>query len=68
MSQAFTRGEGTGALSRQVIDADDVTEVAATESPPIKEESSIIFGKPEQRQNPWEVRQNSKILYWQSLH
>jgi len=51
-----------------VIDADGVTEVATTESPPSKEESSIIFGKPKQGQNTWEVRQNSKILYWQSCH
>jgi hypothetical protein len=36
-----------------------VTEVAATESPPFKEESSNIFGKPKQGQNPWEV---AKIL------
>jgi hypothetical protein len=45
-----------------------VTEVAATESPPLKEESSNIFGKPKQEQKPWEVRQNPKILRWQGFH
>ncbi|MBD2075471.1 hypothetical protein H6F86_16525 [Phormidium sp. FACHB-592] len=49
----------------QFIDGGGVTEVAATESPLIKEESSIIFGKPKQGRNPWGVRQNPTISFWQ---
>jgi hypothetical protein len=45
-----------------------VSEVAATESPPIKEESSNIFGKPEQGQKPWKFCQNPETFSWQYFH
>lgn len=45
-----------------------VTEVAVTESPRLKEESSIIFGKPKLGRNPWGFCQNLETFYWQSFH